>query len=104
MLLTIVYDHVLDFVFLLILLWSLINNALLQIFERVILPTHNTHHVQYIIWYICSLRPKLAEVYVKYLWTQVLGVHVPPVTRQSAAAYVASFLARANFVRIEYVS
>lgn len=79
-------------------------NIMFQVFEKVILPTHNTHHVQFIMWYICSLRPKLAEVYVKYLWQQVTSVHVIPVTRQSAAAYVASFLARAKFIRIEYVS
>ncbi|KAE8749588.1 hypothetical protein FOCC_FOCC003576 [Frankliniella occidentalis] len=74
-----------------------------EVFEKVILLTHNTHHVQFLMWFICSLRPKLAEVYVKYLWRLVLGIHVAPVTRQSAAAYVASFLARANFIKIEFL-
>lgn len=74
---------------------------ILQVFEKVILVTHNTHHVQYLMWYICSLKPKLAEIFVKYLWRLVSGVQVAPVTRQSAAAYIASFLARAKFIRIE---
>lgn len=55
------------------------------------------------MWYLCSLRPKLAEVFIKNLWRLVLGVHVAPVTRQSAAAFISSFLARAKFIRIEYV-
>ena len=75
----------------------------MQVFEKVILLTHNTHHVQFLIWYLCSLRPKLAEVFVKYLWQLVGGVHVAPITRQSAVSYISSFLARANFIRIEYV-
>ncbi|KAK3930013.1 RNA polymerase I-specific transcription initiation factor RRN3 [Frankliniella fusca] len=74
-----------------------------EVFERVILLTHNTHHVQFLMWYLCSLRPKLAEVYVKYLWRLVLSIHVAPVTRQSAAAYVSSFLARANFVKLDFL-
>ncbi|KAJ1530564.1 hypothetical protein ONE63_005450 [Megalurothrips usitatus] len=75
----------------------------LQVFQKQILLTHNTHHVQFTMWYICSLRPKLAEVFIKHLWQLVTSVHVPPVTRQSAVAYVSSFLARASFIRLEYV-
>lgn len=75
----------------------------LQVFEKVILVTHNTHHVQFLLWYICSLKPKLAEIFVKHMWRLVTGVQVAPVTRQSAAAYISSFLARAKFIRIEYL-
>lgn len=31
-------------------------NYLIQLFDEYILPTHKTHHVQFIIFYLCSLK------------------------------------------------
>ncbi|KZC07908.1 RNA polymerase I-specific transcription initiation factor RRN3, partial [Dufourea novaeangliae] len=70
----------------------------LQIFETVILPTHASQYVQYIIFYICSFKTAVAEAFIDWLWRKVSDPNVPSIIRQSSVAYIASFLVTANFV------
>lgn len=71
---------------------------ILQIFETVILPTHASQYVQYIIFYICSFKTAVVEAFVDWLWRKVSDPNVPSVMRQSSVAYIASLLIAATFV------
>ncbi|KAM8844069.1 RNA polymerase I-specific transcription initiation factor RRN3 isoform 1-T3 [Spinachia spinachia] len=71
---------------------------LLSVFDKLILPTHASHHVQYALFYLCSFRIALAEAFLDHLWKILQSPSQPAVLRQAAAGYMGSFLARAKFV------
>lgn len=71
---------------------------LLRIFETVILPTHASQYVQYIMFYICSFKTAVVEAFVDWLWRKMADPNEPAVIRQSSVAYIASFLVAAKFV------
>lgn len=71
---------------------------LLTLFGKHILPTHNTHHVQFIIFYYCSFKQSYVEYFITYLWKKVINPNVSTPMRQAAVGYIASMLARAKFV------
>lgn len=73
-------------------------NDLMVTFESVILPTHDCHHIQFIIFYICSFDSSLVNIFLKGLWKSVILPNVSPVIRQAAIGYVSSFLARADYL------
>lgn len=77
--------------------------TLLHIFDEVLLPSHNTHHVQFVIFHVCSIRPAYAEAFLNFLWQKVQNPNVSPILRHVAVSYIASFLARAKFVPIRSV-
>lgn len=67
-------------------------------FEAVILPTHASQYVQYIVFYICSFRPVIAETFTNWLWHKVIDPNVAPVLRQTAVCYISSLHATASFI------
>lgn len=69
-----------------------------QIFETVILPTHASQYVQFIIFYICSFKITILEAFIDLLWLKVCDRSTASITRQSAAAYIASLLVSAKIV------
>ncbi|XP_071862578.1 RNA polymerase I-specific transcription initiation factor RRN3 homolog Tif-IA [Bombus fervidus] len=71
---------------------------ILQIFETVILPTHASQYVQYIMFYICSFKTAVAEAFVDWLWRKASNPNVPSIIRQSSVVYIASLLVTATFV------
>ncbi|KAL0124157.1 hypothetical protein PUN28_006173 [Cardiocondyla obscurior] len=71
---------------------------ILRAFETVILPTHASQCVQYIIFYICSLRPIIAETFTNWLWHKVTDPNVAPVLRQTAVCYISSLHATGSFI------
>lgn len=71
---------------------------ILRIFETVILPTHASQYVQYIMFYICSFKAVVAETFIDWLWRKVIDPNVAPVLRQSAVCYISSLLATASFI------
>ncbi|XP_055636384.1 RNA polymerase I-specific transcription initiation factor RRN3 [Toxorhynchites rutilus septentrionalis] len=73
---------------------------LLNLFDKQILPTHNTHHVQFLLFYLCSFKPSYVEYFVMYLWKQVGNPNVSTPMRQAAVGYIASILARGKFVQL----
>lgn len=73
-------------------------NEILIIFEHIILPTYDTHHVQYALFYLCSFKPLIAESFINFLWKFCCNPNKSPVLRQAAVNYIASFSARATFV------
>jgi len=73
---------------------------LVTVFEQVILSTHATHHVQFLLFYMCSFRVNLAETFLNYLWHKVVSPSVPSIVRQSAIMYMGSLLCRAAYVNV----
>ncbi|RXN01997.1 RNA polymerase I-specific transcription initiation factor RRN3 [Acipenser ruthenus] len=76
---------------------------LIAVFDKLILPTHASCHVQYAIFYLCSFRLGLAEAFLEHLWKKMQSPSNPAVIRQTAAGYIGSFLARAKFLPLPTV-
>nr|XP_046270481.1 RNA polymerase I-specific transcription initiation factor RRN3 [Scatophagus argus] len=76
---------------------------LLSVFDKLILPTHASCHVQYSLFYLCSFRLALAEAFLDHLWKTLQNPSQPAVLRQAAAGYLGSFLARAKFIPVPTV-
>lgn len=77
---------------------QLFYRDIVKVFDRAILQTHNTNHVQFIVFYLLSLRPALGPIFIEGLWSKVSDVNIPPVIRQAAVSYMASFITRATFL------
>lgn len=77
---------------------------ILALFDKVILPTHGSFHIQFILFYLCSLKPDLQEAYIDYLWKKVQNPNTAPALRQAATFYIGSFLARASYVSVGTVA
>ncbi|XP_029293207.1 RNA polymerase I-specific transcription initiation factor RRN3 [Cottoperca gobio] len=73
---------------------------LLSVFDKLILPTHASCHVQYTLFYLCSFRVALAEAFLDHLWKILQSPSQPAVLRQAAAGYLGSFLSRAKFIPV----
>ncbi|XP_028268436.1 RNA polymerase I-specific transcription initiation factor RRN3 [Parambassis ranga] len=73
---------------------------LLSVFDKLILPTHASCHVQYTLFYLCSFKLALTEAFLDHLWKILQNPSQPAVLRQSAAGYMGSFLARAKFIPV----
>ncbi|XP_071813311.1 RNA polymerase I-specific transcription initiation factor RRN3-like [Apostichopus japonicus] len=77
---------------------------LLQVFGRIVLPTHSSHHVQYCLFYMASLKKSFADAFLDYLWKQFVNPNTGSMIRQSSASYMASFLSRANFISLGIIT
>ncbi|XP_017779462.1 PREDICTED: RNA polymerase I-specific transcription initiation factor RRN3 [Nicrophorus vespilloides] len=71
---------------------------MLNIFDEVILPTFNIHHVQFVMYYICSLKSTFSEAFLNHLWKKINSTAVPTILKQSAVYYMGSLIARASFI------
>ncbi|KAH3861210.1 hypothetical protein DPMN_024137, partial [Dreissena polymorpha] len=76
---------------------------MLYLFERIILPTYACSHVQFLMFYLTSLRSEICDGYLDYLWKLVQDPNMPAVHRQTAVTYMGSLLARGTFVGIRTV-
>ncbi|XP_076852234.1 RNA polymerase I-specific transcription initiation factor RRN3 [Brachyhypopomus gauderio] len=76
---------------------------LVGVFDRLVLPTHASCHVQFCVFYLCSFRLGLAEAFLDHLWKILQSPSQPAVIRQASAGYMGSFLARAKFLPIATV-
>lgn len=72
--------------------------TMIEVFDKVILPTYNSHHVQFAMFFLCSFKITLSEGFLTYLWKKVCNPSVPSIHRQSAVGYIASLLARSTFI------
>ncbi|XP_062143044.1 LOW QUALITY PROTEIN: RNA polymerase I-specific transcription initiation factor RRN3 [Drosophila sulfurigaster albostrigata] len=77
---------------------------LIHIFDEVLLPSHNIHHVQFVMFYVCSIRPAYTEAFLSFLWLKVQNPNVSSIIRHVAVSYIASFLARAKFVPLSTIT
>ncbi|XP_005191275.1 RNA polymerase I-specific transcription initiation factor RRN3 [Musca domestica] len=73
---------------------------LIKAFDNVILPIHNTHHAQFILFYFCSLKQCLGEQFLTSLWDKIKNPNCSAVIRQASVGYMASFLARSKYINI----
>ncbi|XP_055300185.1 RNA polymerase I-specific transcription initiation factor RRN3 isoform X2 [Sitodiplosis mosellana] len=71
---------------------------LMKSFEDYILPTHKTNHIQFVMFYFCSLRTSISESFISYLCSKVWDPNVATTVRQSSVGYIASLLARGKFI------
>lgn len=78
-------------------------NELLVVFENVILPTHASSHVQFIMFLFCSFDQIYANSLLDVCWKKIEEANTPAILRQGCAAYVASFIARAKYIPISTV-
>lgn len=75
---------------------------LVTVFDRLILPTHDSCHVQFIWFYVCSFKQPLVDDFLDHLWKKVQDPNVDVIFRQASVAYLSSLLARANYIPIRY--
>ena len=74
---------------------------LLKVFESNVMPSYATGHVQYLMFYICGLRPeKFALSLCEWFWRQFISLSTPSISRQTAVAYIASMIARAKYIPV----
>jgi len=73
---------------------------ILKVFESNVLPSYATGHVQFIMFYLCSVSSKIQEKFMDYLWKRFTSPNTPSILRQTAIAYIASLIARAKFVDV----
>ncbi|XP_060528989.1 RNA polymerase I-specific transcription initiation factor RRN3 isoform X2 [Cylas formicarius] len=78
-------------------------NDMIHTFDKIILPTYNTNYVQFVMFVLCSLKSTLTEAFFSYLWKKVCNPNVAGVLRQTAITYIASMIARANFVTLTMI-
>ncbi|KAJ3090535.1 hypothetical protein HK102_003425 [Quaeritorhiza haematococci] len=76
---------------------------LLEIFERAVLPTYRSRFTQFLWFYACSLDPSFPDMFMGLLVTKTFDATLPVVTRVTAAAYLASYIARAKYLDLDTV-
>ena len=77
---------------------------MLKVFESNVMPSYATGHVQYLMFYICGLRPeKFALQLCEWFWRQFISLSTPSISRQTAVAYIASMIARAKYIPVMHL-
>eukprot|EP00047_Mylnosiga_fluctuans_P003566 m.229776 g.229776 ORF g.229776 m.229776 type:complete len:590 (-) comp11955_c0_seq1:607-2376(-) len=76
---------------------------LIREFERFILPTFQTRHVQFLLFYACSFSDKYCLLFIDRLLKLGLSSSQAPTQREAALGYLASFAARARFLDSQVV-
>jgi len=75
-----------------------IYREMLRIFDTILLPTHASTHVQFVMLYIVSFKDTLANAFVRYLWKKAMNPGLAPLIRRAAFSFLSGLLARANFI------
>ncbi|XP_037051481.1 RNA polymerase I-specific transcription initiation factor RRN3-like [Bradysia coprophila] len=75
-----------------------LKDLLLDIFENLILPTYNSHHIQFTIFYYSSLKPAILQSFIDTCWSKLNNFNEAPLIRRTAVCYIASFMCHAKFV------
>jgi len=79
-------------------------DVLLRVFDSSILVTHQSKYTQFIIFYMCQLKDQYAYKFVfDTLCAKLADNNCPSLLRQSATAYIGSFIGRANFMRPDVI-
>lgn len=67
---------------------------MLSDFSNVVLPTYRSRHSQFLVFYFGQKSPRLTEMFVGTLFNIAFESNRPGIVKQSAVAYLASFVAR----------
>lgn len=73
--------------------------SLLRVFHRTVLRAHDSHFVQFLIFYHCQFKFHYAEILLRLLMEKVLSPQAHMQERTTAALYIASFVSRAGYLR-----
>jgi RNA polymerase I-specific transcription initiation factor RRN3 len=78
-------------------------DQLISTFSRTILPTYRSRHIQFLLFHYGQALPSLSEHFTNYLMRVVFDKNQAALIKRSAAAYLASFIARGAHVSREIV-
>lgn len=76
---------------------------IMKLFNGIILPTYRSRYTQFIVFWAAQKAPRFLETFCVTAITKALDNTLQPGARQAAAAYVASFIARAKPMPGRYV-
>ncbi|CDR95189.1 RRN3 domain containing protein,putative [Babesia bigemina] len=77
---------------------DIIISELFDIFEDIILPTHNCKYVQFIYMYVISFHTPWTHLFLQRLLLILYDEEAHSIRRKVAANYIASIVCRANFI------
>ncbi|CAM9396671.1 unnamed protein product [Discosporangium mesarthrocarpum] len=80
------------------------SSSLLVVFGDVVLPTHRSKFVQFVVFFICARASWMSSALCSKLLDTLHEPSTPKLIQQSSVAYLASYLARASFVKGEALS
>lgn len=78
-------------------------DLLLSHFQTIILPTYRSRHSQFLLFHFSQVSPVLVDRFASVCVQIIFNKLQPSLTRQSAAAYLASFVARGAHISGEVV-
>jgi RNA polymerase I-specific transcription initiation factor RRN3 len=78
-------------------------HILLDSFDRTVLRTLQSRYTQFLLFYICSLDASYADGFAAHLFKHITDPLRPNVTRIAASSYIASYVARAKFMKPETI-
>lgn len=78
-------------------------DCFMKIFSTHVLPTFNIVHTQFLYLYLASLSPTICSRFLLENWRIFSNPNTPSILRQTAMAYIASFLSRASFAPVNLV-
>ncbi|KAG9248866.1 RNA polymerase I-specific transcription initiation factor-like protein rrn3 [Calycina marina] len=78
-------------------------NGLMQHFKTIILPIYASRHTQFLLFHYAQKSPDMIDTFAGTCCFMALDATRAPVLQQSAAAYVASFVARGRHVSTDVV-
>ncbi|KAE8140712.1 RNA polymerase I-specific transcription initiation factor RRN3 [Aspergillus pseudotamarii] len=78
-------------------------DLLLSHFQSIILPTYRSRHSQFLLFHFSQSSPDLVDRFTTACIEIIFNKMQPAITRQSAAAYLASFVARGAHISGEIV-
>jgi len=76
---------------------------IMKLFSGIILPTYRSRYTQFLIFWAAQKAPRFSDSFCVTAITKALDNTLQSGARQAAAAYVASFIARARLVPGQYV-
>jgi RNA polymerase I-specific transcription initiation factor RRN3 len=75
----------------------------LRIFDSFVISTYRCKFVQFLVYYLAQFKTDLPDLFLGYLLNKLLDQTQPALTRKVCASYVASFVSRAPFIRLETI-
>ncbi|XP_069956784.1 RNA polymerase I-specific transcription initiation factor RRN3 isoform X2 [Cherax quadricarinatus] len=84
---------------------KLLFTELKEVFSNIILCTHSSSHVQFLLFYLLALRPGLATIFLDFL--RIKKFENPSCSRdirRNAMAYIGSLLARGKYIPFIHVN
>ncbi|EGX49632.1 hypothetical protein AOL_s00078g121 [Orbilia oligospora ATCC 24927] len=76
---------------------------LLHFFDTIILTTFKSQYIQFVVFWAAQKSPVFMDIFLGMLVERAMDPTKPQVARQAAAAYVASFVARAKLLERDAV-